>query len=927
MKKKSSSVSTILRCAIIFGLLAFVCVGSALGEAEVKGIDGTSKIIKAGERDKKPLGKGDVLAVGDSILTEAAGKTWVRGMANRENHVSLGEESVLLYNDESKEGDSEFLHLHVPEGIVRFILNLPRTDPLSSYTITTPSGMIGIEPIEETADFVVQVISTAQTMVTVIRGAVRVSNIDDELNKERIVLSCQMVYVNEGEEASRSYWASTETLKDLIKRTTIPDTLPDEVPDCEAAKTGPPPDWFVDPDGPEWYVVDPPWFPPLPPLPWTCPCPWGEALDPVDGQCKPCAFAGGAFYNPLTCSCECCPGGGFFNPITGTCVPDCPGQAGFREVPWPNSFPNALPHEGCRRCGCCEDGAPGCVQSTPQDASCPGQPPGVRCGQCPPGQAVPPAPGAVYPCALCCACDVDGPAGVCALNFAGYPKADVVTCPGANCITLNDCLANGGWFVQSSGVPGWPCWICQPDFPMSPFMGDFPFKNRQIKSLNVCGPCQKTTFKKGKRKCVPIADKTECSANGKCGRCKKGKCVELPPCPKGQVRNARCKCEKAAVKPPKCTSNSECRKATAGARPCCERGKCVKLRRCPDGKLRCKCKEDVACGACEVQRGDKCLRCEELGMVCRDGRCYTDVVEPCPPCSVRRGNSCIPCQDLGMECRGGACYRPSPIVEPCPRCTIERHGRCIPCGQLGMRCNRRGQCKPIGPCPRCTVKQGNRCVSCRDLGMVCDRRGRCKRQEVKCPRCTIKKGNRCVSCQELGMACDRRGRCKKQDVKCPRCTIKKGNRCVSCQELGMACDRRGRCKRQDVKCPRCTIKKGNRCVSCKELGMACDRRGRCSRQIAKCPRCSIKKGNRCVSCQELGMACNRRGLCVARQPKADPCKQCYAKGMNCVNGKCVPKEKRKDLDRIRPDRLKQQQLRLKQGRQVRPVQPKQLEIK
>ena len=128
--------------------------------------------------------------------------------------------------------------------------------------------------------------------VTVIWGEVRVKNISDKLHQERVLRSCQQVDVEKDKEPGEIRWVSSDTMKNLIQRTTIPNTLPTDVPACERIEAevirGPGAVYIAPSDD----IIVPVPFPVAvytPPPGDKCPCPPDEYWDPRTNKCAcPC---------------------------------------------------------------------------------------------------------------------------------------------------------------------------------------------------------------------------------------------------------------------------------------------------------------------------------------------------------------------------------------------------------------------------------------------------------------------------------------------------------------------------------------------------------------------------------------------------------------------------------------------------------------
>ncbi len=263
-------------------------------------MSGSAKIRKGDQPELADIKKGDPVALGDTVQSDEASKILLK--LNDGSFNSLGEQSEIYLYDFAKEGPAEFYGGDLSAGIARFIKKLPQTDPPSSYTVTTSTASIEVEPTERAADFVVQVFNEKQTTVTVIWGRVIVKNIREELTEERIVESCQQVDVDADKNPSPVVSVSSRTLKDLIELTTIPRTLPEDVPDCDREVSyyeGEPPDIGVD-------VYCPP------DIPWVPPGRCRECTVWNGKSCVPCKWVGMECYHGR-CVRKDCPRCTFWN--------------------------------------------------------------------------------------------------------------------------------------------------------------------------------------------------------------------------------------------------------------------------------------------------------------------------------------------------------------------------------------------------------------------------------------------------------------------------------------------------------------------------------------------------------------------------------------------------------------------------------------
>jgi hypothetical protein len=350
--------------------------------ARVGAVQRDTKVQRAGEAKFKRIGVKSPLYIMDFVSTGKSSKLWWKGTFNAYStsdkwkpgpdvtHGSLGADSVFGFKQFTRAGASYRFVGYVQKGTVRFIKTLPNTDPPSKFTIGTHTAWIEVLYSDRATDFVVESKNESLTTVTVLWGKVRVRNISPETKESRVLTSCQEVDVERDQEPGDIKWVSTDTMKELVKRTTIPRTLPEDVPSCERLKTEVILDRtavFLPPPGVALFPVPVPV--PVPPGKKEC-CPPGKMYDPRTGKCRcpcpegelppvtvldnngsfldlaaaPCGSCrNGARFNPETCSCECpCPQG-FLLPGHG-CVPQCP--EGYSSVYDASSSP---PYR-CRYC-------------------------------------------------------------------------------------------------------------------------------------------------------------------------------------------------------------------------------------------------------------------------------------------------------------------------------------------------------------------------------------------------------------------------------------------------------------------------------------------------------------------------------------------------------------------------------------------------
>ncbi len=485
--------------------------------ARVGGIQGGAKIQRAGEAQFKKLDANAPLYLSDFLSTERNSKIWWKGSWTSSSatrawtpypeatHGSLGENTVFGFSGFQTLSQTTHFIGQLDKGIARFISKLPPTEPPSTFAVATPTAWIEVLLTDRAADFVVQTIEKSRSTVTVIWGQVSVRNISAEFKERRVLTSCQEVDIEKDKEPGEIKWVSTDTMKNLLNRTTIPNTLPTDVPSCERLKTE-----VIQKPGAVYIPPPGAMIVPIPvPLPPTtgCPCPPGAYLNPTTNQCECCPR--GKLYRSSSCDCGCpCPPGQELDPSYGRCVP-CRSGATYDS----------------KGCGC----------------SCP----------CPDGQILLPGTGCVPTCPEGFTATYDTSEGlprrcsVCVRQTSpGNPQ--ISTCDGdSDCYRCETC-------IQGACVPK----TCP---------------RGQVLDFSDCA-------------CVPLTGRppidcqkdTDCAA---CRKCRDGKCLPAITCPARQRLNlGTCHCEPVddGSQTPTttgldCKSNSDC-----GSGELCRRGKCVK---------------------------------------------------------------------------------------------------------------------------------------------------------------------------------------------------------------------------------------------------------------------------------------------------------------------------------------------------------------
>src|SRR4030042_716957 len=219
----------VLLTVIFIGCLGLATMSGAQDTGQVLGqvtrIQGAAVVQRAGDTEFQALVEGTPIFLQDLIGTDPGPDTKLCWKGTREVQADalMGTSSVLQFTGFQRErGSSQFAGL-VAQGIVRFIKRLPRTNPPSSFAIFTPTALIAVIPTEEAADFFVEDLDANRTQITVSFGALMVKNVNEEIPQQQIVRSCQSVVVERDREPSGVMMVTADTLRELVRRTTIPD--------------------------------------------------------------------------------------------------------------------------------------------------------------------------------------------------------------------------------------------------------------------------------------------------------------------------------------------------------------------------------------------------------------------------------------------------------------------------------------------------------------------------------------------------------------------------------------------------------------------------------------------------------------------------------------------------------------------------------
>jgi len=230
-------------------------VGALEGEAGVSGDTG---------QELQRLDSGSAVNPGDAVFTEEKGKLllrWDSGLMG-----SLGEFSSILLLPQDVGGPAT--DIQMTDGIFRLSADPRAGSRPIPYSVTTAVAYIQPESYDQPVDFIVESYDTGSTVVTVVSGRVKVTNLTVTPSREQIVSSCQNVYIETGKDKPDMLSVSSEDLRRLADASTITGTIAANLDGCGAAvSTLPPPPpryaappeeeyGYAYPSMPDYYVED-----------------------------------------------------------------------------------------------------------------------------------------------------------------------------------------------------------------------------------------------------------------------------------------------------------------------------------------------------------------------------------------------------------------------------------------------------------------------------------------------------------------------------------------------------------------------------------------------------------------------------------------------------------------------------------------------
>lgn len=206
----------------------------------VEAVQGQAYIVGSAEAGRQPLSRGEAVPAWKTVTTDDNSKLllqWRRNILT-----SLGALSTLFVTSKATD-TGEVADIQLIEGVLR--VSTGSGGVSGPYSLTTPVAAIQPEPFDGDVDFIAEVYTNPSvTIVTVLRGRVRVKNLSTQRAGEQVVEPCRNVYVEDGKPISDVGAVSGEVVGTLVAQTTIEGTAMAEVDVCglrEMARPQPPP--------------------------------------------------------------------------------------------------------------------------------------------------------------------------------------------------------------------------------------------------------------------------------------------------------------------------------------------------------------------------------------------------------------------------------------------------------------------------------------------------------------------------------------------------------------------------------------------------------------------------------------------------------------------------------------------------------------
>jgi uncharacterized protein YjbI with pentapeptide repeats len=224
---------------------------SATG-ATAGAIDGQAELSPDTGDEMKKLDLGNAVNPGDAVSTEQKSKLllrWDSGLTG-----SLGEFSSILLLPEDPGGPAT--NIQMTDGILRLSMNPQGGSRPLPYSVSTAVASIEPESYDQPVDFIVESYDPNSTVITVVAGRVKVTNLTVSPAQTQTGSACQNIYLETGKGNTQVLSVSPGDLQRLADASTITGTIVANFDACSTASTTPPPPGYAPPpleQGPPSY--------------------------------------------------------------------------------------------------------------------------------------------------------------------------------------------------------------------------------------------------------------------------------------------------------------------------------------------------------------------------------------------------------------------------------------------------------------------------------------------------------------------------------------------------------------------------------------------------------------------------------------------------------------------------------------------------
>ncbi len=237
---------------------ASISQGSPVPSGTVAAIQGEGQVILEDQEQEKQLQTGDIVRAWNTITSGENSRVylqWDSGVAT-----SLGDfSSIFLSPEQIPTGETKLFQ--IIEGIVR-VSTGPFEGAAEHYSVATPVAFI--EPTsQEPTDFIVEVYDPSTTVLTVLAGNLKVTNLSTGESTTQTVSGCQSVYIEQTKSPLEVLPSSSDAVGRLIGQTTIPGTVAEATDPCAVAagvQPAPPPPRYAEPMPPPADVYPPDYY-------------------------------------------------------------------------------------------------------------------------------------------------------------------------------------------------------------------------------------------------------------------------------------------------------------------------------------------------------------------------------------------------------------------------------------------------------------------------------------------------------------------------------------------------------------------------------------------------------------------------------------------------------------------------------------------